>query len=132
MFNSKKNIKFDFLKNSNLKFNNMKTTNKRKTAKASSRKTATASSRRGVSSPKRTNRRSNSIVSLENGINVLKTAIKKGISLSKAATEHHKLGRNYVSDIKARLEDNYKSKNITKELYTTFKSLNKEYEKTVR
>ena len=38
--------------------------------------------------------------------------IKKEVSVSYAAKNIHKLGRNFVSDIKARLEENYKNKNI--------------------
>lgn len=99
----------------------MKSTNKKRTS-APARKTAT-----------RTNasKKTNSVKSLENGINVLKYAIKKKISVSAAAKEN-KFGRNYISDIKARLEENYKSKNITKELYSSFKTLNKEYQKVVK
>lgn len=104
--------------------------NRKRTASASRRRTSTATSRKRTGST-RTNVRSNSIVSLETGIKVLRTAIKREISVSKAAKNVHKLGRNFVSDIKARLEDNYKNKNITTELYRTFKSLNKQYEKVV-
>lgn len=73
-------------------------------------------------------RKSNSVNSLENGISVLKYAIRKKKSVSASAVDNG-YGRNYISDIKARLEENYKSKNITRDLYTTFKSLNKEYDR---
>jgi len=66
--------------------------------------------------------------SVENGVKVLKTAIKKGISLSEASRQS-KFGRNYVSDIKSRLTDNFKNKNVTKDSYTEFKTLVKEYNK---
>lgn len=99
----------------------MKPTNKKRTS-APARKAVT----RTVAAKK-----TNSVKSLENGINVLKYAIKKKISVSAAAKEN-KFGRNYISDIKARLEENYKSKNITKELYSSFKTLNKEYQKVVK
>jgi len=99
----------------------MKPTNKKRTT-ATARKTAS----KPVASKK-----TNSVKSLENGINVLKYAIKKKISVSAAAKEN-KFGRNYISDIKARLEENYKSKNITKELYSSFRTLNKEYQKAVK
>ena len=76
---------------------------------------------------KRSNRTS-SINSLENGITILKYAIKHKLSVSSASSALNR-GKNYVSDIKARLEENYKSRNISRELYNTFKSLNKQYEK---
>jgi len=99
----------------------MKPTNKKRTS-APARKATT----RTVASKK-----TNSVKSLENGISVLKYALKKKISVSAAAKEN-RFGRNYISDIKARLEENYKSKNITKELYSSFKTLNKEYQKVVK
>jgi hypothetical protein len=82
--------------------------------------------------PSKTSRKikkSTSIVSLENGIKILQIALRKKLSLSAAAKTAGR-GKNYISDIKARLEENFKSKNITKELYTSFKQLNKEYEKS--
>lgn len=105
----------------NLKNKKMKSTTKKRTS-APAKKTAS----KPVASKK-----TNSVNSLENGINVLKYAIKKKISVSAAAKEN-KFGRNYISDIKARLEENYKSKNITRELYSSFKTLNKEYQKVVK
>lgn len=90
------------------------------------RKRKTASKR--PAEKKQANRKSNSVNSLENGIQVIRLALRRKLSISAAAKEKGH-GRNYVSDIKARLEDNYKSKNITRDLYTTFKSLNREYEK---
>lgn len=64
--------------------------------------------------------------SVENGIKVINTAIKKKVSLSEAS-RIHKFGRNYVSDIKSRITDNYKKKNVSKESYSTFKNLLKAY-----
>lgn len=64
--------------------------------------------------------------SVENGVKILKKAIKKNISLSEASRQS-KFGRNYVSDIKLRLTDNYKNKNVNKETYSEFKGLIKEY-----
>lgn len=98
-----------------------------KTKKKASKKAATKKAA-GKNTSKSSTRRSASVVSLENGIKILKLAIKRKISLSAAAKDSGR-GKNYISDIKARLEENYKSKNITKELYSNFKSLNKEYEK---
>jgi len=76
-------------------------------------------------------RKSSSVTSLENGIKILKYAIRRKTSLS-AASKAGDRGKNYISDIKARLEENYKSKNISRDLYNEFKSLNKQYEKTVK
>ena len=64
--------------------------------------------------------------SVENGIKILKTAIKGELSLSEAS-RRHSFGRNYLSDVKARITENYKNKNVDKTTYQTFKSLLKEY-----
>ncbi len=64
--------------------------------------------------------------SVENGVKILKKAIKNKISLSEASRQAN-FGRNYVSDIKARITDNYKNKNVSKEAYNEFKTLAKEY-----
>jgi len=94
------------------------------------KKRTSAPARKTASKPA-ASKKTNSVKSLENGINVLNYAIKKKISVS-AAAKQNKFGRNYISDIKARLEENYKSKNITRELYSSFKTLNKEYQKVVK
>jgi len=65
--------------------------------------------------------------SVANGIKVITTAIKKKISLSEASRTHN-FGRNYVSDVRTRITDNYKRKSITKDTYNTFNSLIKKYE----
>ena len=90
------------------------------------RKVTTATKRKSASAS-----RTNSVNSLENGITILKYAIKNRISVS-AASNANDRGKNYISDIKARLEENYKSRNISRELYNTFKSLNKQYQKLVK
>ena len=66
--------------------------------------------------------------SVENGVKIIKRAIKKNISLSEASRQSN-FGRNYVSDIKARITDNYKNKNVSRDMYTEFKTLIKEYSK---
>lgn len=66
--------------------------------------------------------------SVKNGVKILKTAIKKNISLSEASRQAN-FGRNYVSDIKLRIRDNYKKKNISREAYNEFNALMKEYSK---
>lgn len=65
--------------------------------------------------------------SVENGIKVLKTAIKGKLSLSEAS-RRNSFGRNYVSDVKARITDNYRNKNVDKTTYQTFKTLLKTYD----
>lgn len=64
--------------------------------------------------------------SVETGVKILKKAIKNKISLSEASRQSNR-GRNYVSDIKARITENYKNKNVSKETYNEFKTLAKEY-----
>jgi len=64
--------------------------------------------------------------SVKNGIKILKIAIRRNISLSEASRQAN-YGRNYVSDIKLRLRENYRSKNVTKETYAQFNALMKEY-----
>ena len=74
---------------------------------------------------KRTTKTS-SEASVENGIKVIKTAIRKKLSLSEASRQHN-FGRNYVSDIKSRIADSVKNKNVSRSTYNTFKSLLKTY-----
>ena len=102
----------------------MRTTARSKTSTRGARRTTTVSNRQS-------NRRTSSVTSLENGIRIMKYAIKRKTSLS-AASNADGRGKNYISDIKARLEENYKSKNISRDLYSEFKALSKQYEKTVR
>lgn len=64
--------------------------------------------------------------SVENGIKILKTAIKGKLSLSEASRQNQ-FGRNYLSDVKARIKENYKNKNVDKDTYQTFISLLKTY-----
>ena len=64
--------------------------------------------------------------SVKNGIKIIKTAIRRKISLSEASRQANH-GRNYVSDIKLNLRKNYRSKNVTKETYAQFNALMKEY-----
>lgn len=65
-------------------------------------------------------------ISVENGIKILKTAIKGKLSLSEAS-RRNQFGRNYLSDVKARIRENYKNKNVDKETYQSFMSLLKTY-----
>lgn len=87
-------------------------------------------SKKKTAAPKRKSvKKTSSVISLENGIRIVKSAIKRKTSLSAASNADGK-GKNYISDIKSRLEVNYKSRNISKELYSSFKALSKEYEKS--
>lgn len=64
--------------------------------------------------------------SVKNGIKIVKHAIRKNVSLSEASRQFD-FGRNYVSDIKSRIRDNYRNRNVSRELYSEFNSLMKEY-----
>ncbi len=74
---------------------------------------------------KRTTKTS-SEASVENGIKVIKTAIRRKLSLSEASRQHN-FGRNYVSDIKSRIATSVKNKNVSRSTYNTFQSLLKSY-----
>jgi len=91
-----------------------KTNNKTNTSKTTSSKTKTNTNR--------------SQTSVENAVKILKTAINKNISVSQAATQW-KFGRNYISDLKSRVADNYKAKKVSKDTYNEFRNLVKEYSK---
>ena len=65
-------------------------------------------------------------VSVKNGIKVIRTAIRERVSLSEASRQHN-FGRNYVSDIKSRITESYKNKNVSRESYNTFKQLLRSY-----
>lgn len=66
--------------------------------------------------------------SVKTGTKVIRKAIKEKVSLSEAARRSN-LGKNYVSDVKARLATNYKNKNIDRTSYNEFTSLLKAYSK---
>jgi hypothetical protein len=95
--------------------------NKRKQIKKSASKTKSKKQSSNVNSDK-------TVKSVETGIKLLKYAIKNKTSVSEAARENG-FGRNYVSDIKARIDNNYKKRSINRELYDSFKSSSKSYEK---
>jgi hypothetical protein len=71
-------------------------------------------------------RKTRTQTSVENGIKILKTAIKGKLSLSEAS-RRNKRGRNYLSDVKSRIKENYKNKNVDRETYQDFQSLLKTY-----
>ena len=65
-------------------------------------------------------------LSVENGIQILKTAIFLETSLSEASRKNA-FGRNYLSDVRLRLGRNYKNKNVDKATYRRFKNFLKAY-----
>lgn len=67
------------------------------------------------------------VKSVQTGIQILNYATKNKTSISEAARKNG-LGRNYVSDVKARIDNNYKKKSISKELYDSFKNSSKNYD----
>lgn len=108
-----------------------KTVSKTKSPVKSLKKTAPAkTSTKAVVVKKTTSTSDKTVKSVENGIKVIQYAIKNKTSISEAARKNGH-GRNYVSDIKARIDKNFKSKSIKRELYDSFKGLSKTYDKTV-
>jgi hypothetical protein len=73
-------------------------------------------------------RKQKSQTSVENGIAILTTAIENELSLSEASRQHS-FGRNYISDVKSRIEENLEKKLIKRETYRNFKKLLKAYNK---
>lgn len=76
-------------------------------------------------------KRNPSVNSIENGIKILEFAIKRNISASRSAVQKG-FGRNYISDIRARVSENYQNGNINKTQYSTFVGLYKQYEKGMK
>jgi hypothetical protein len=102
----------------------MKPLTKSKTKVASVRSSRVQGGRKTAAS-----KRNPSVNSIENGIKILELAIKKNISASRAAKQKGH-GRNYISDIRARVSENYTTGNINKLQYSTFVGLYKQYERT--
>jgi hypothetical protein len=65
--------------------------------------------------------------SVENGIKVLRVALKKKISVSAASIQCGR-GKNYVSAIKTKLDRHRSTKAISKELHGQFKNLYSQYQ----
>lgn len=61
-------------------------------------------------------------ISVIKSLKIIKKAIKHDLSLSEASRQHN-MGRNYVSDVKLRLENNFNRYNVTPENYTAFNKL---------
>ena len=74
----------------------------------------------------KTERKNASQISVENGIKIIKTAIRKKTSLGQAAKSHGR-GRNYVPQIKLMIDENYVKKNISRDLYREFNSALKQF-----
>jgi len=64
--------------------------------------------------------------SVENGIKILKNAIDNKVSVSEASRREN-FGRNYVSTIKSRLQENYDNRAINRDMYREFRRLVKQY-----
>jgi len=107
-----------------------KKTTAAKTSKTStSKKTAGTSKKAAVvtkSTPNRKSTKTRTEVSVDNGIKILQTAIKNELSLSEAS-RRNSFGRNYLSDVKSKIKENYKNKKINRETYQNFSSLLKTY-----
>ena len=73
-------------------------------------------------------RKLRSKTSVDNAIAILTIATNDMLSLSEASRQYG-FGRNYVSDVKARIADTYEKKLIKREAYSTFKRLLKAYNK---
>ena len=73
-------------------------------------------------------RKLRSSTSVVNATAILTIAIDNKLSLSEASRQHG-FGRNYVSDVKARIADNYAKKLIKRDAFNTFKRLLKVYNK---
>ena len=103
---------------------------KKATATTSSKKstTKTSTSRNTNSKSTRTKMvtKTRTQSSVENGIKILQTAIKGKLSLSEAS-RRNSFGRNYLSDVKARIKENYRNKKIDRETYQNFSALLKTY-----
>lgn len=74
--------------------------------------------------------RNSSLNSVENAIAILELATNNSLSLSEASRQTN-FGRNYVSDVKARIRANREAKNIDAKTYSRFKVALKTYEKSL-
>lgn len=66
--------------------------------------------------------------SVNNGVQIVKTAIKQNLSLSEAARQSG-FGRNYVSDVRIRLNENFIKDNVSRASYSKFANLISRVEK---
>jgi hypothetical protein len=68
---------------------------------------------------------------IDNAVKIIRTAVKDRTSLS-TSSQKHGFGKNYVSDVKARVKDSYRRRAITREHFNTFNSLYKQYESVTK
>ena len=66
--------------------------------------------------------------SVNNGVQIVKTAIKQNLSLSEAARQSG-FGRNYVSDVRIRLNENFIKDNVSRASDSKFANLISRVEK---
>ena len=66
---------------------------------------------------------------IQNGINILQTALDKGITVT-ASMKKFKFASNYICNLRDRVDANVEAGNITKGEYNKFLSLLKKYEKS--
>lgn len=69
--------------------------------------------------------------SVQEGIKIIDTAIKKKTSLGKAA-KFHKRGRNYVPQITLTIDENLDKENITKKLFNEYNRKLNEFNKLTK
>jgi ribosomal protein S18 acetylase RimI-like enzyme len=74
--------------------------------------------------------RNSTLESVQNGIAIVRNATKLGLSLSEASRQAG-FGRNYVSDVKARLKANREARNIDATTASEFRKAIKTYEKSL-
>lgn len=72
--------------------------------------------------------KNNTEKSVNNGVKIVKNAIKQNLSLSEAARQLG-FGRNYVSDVRLRLNDNFVKNNVSRNNYSRFTNLISRVEK---
>jgi hypothetical protein len=104
-----------------------KTSTSKKTTNTTKKAAPTTKAKKTTPAPKVTKiTKTRTEVSVENGMKILKTAIKNELSLSEAS-RRNSFGRNYLSDVKSKIKENYKNKKINRETYQNFSALLKTY-----
>lgn len=64
----------------------------------------------------------------EAAVRILTTAVESNLSMSEASRRNNE-GRNFLSQVKSSIKEDYESKFVTREVYSNFKSLLKAYDK---
>jgi hypothetical protein len=101
-------------------------TNSKTNVKTSAKTNTSMNKSTRTSTTMRNSMKTRTQMSVENGIKILQMAINSNLSLSEAS-RRNSFGRNYLSDVKARIKENYRSKKIDRETYQNFNSLLKTY-----